>query len=175
MKKSLFMIFFLIRLSLFAQPDTLREVITTVFYDKDVYHKVFSHYPGKGHHNHVLVEGTYAIIGVDSLFASLYPGVTDTLALRSDDAFFTATLIKNTRGNVIIRSRSVFENNMDRFIRIDKFVIKGEKIHFVFHISGQDSFLRDTGKREIVDSKLRFKNGKLAIRKKKMSSKPATG
>lgn len=149
---------------LYAQNDTLVQVVRKVFYEKKVYDRIFFDYTaGEIDGYPYMPSGRYALIFSDSIFQKKYPGLLEKLAISHGTVgvLLSIPFIKEQEGEVWVTSHTL-DDRKDLFITFDHLSFSDRESKLVFHTtSWTDKSMK--GKYVKVTCSLKRKNDEWRI------------
>lgn len=123
-------------LTVWAQEDNLRQVVRTVFYNPEVFNKIFIEYAGD---KITFMEGypagmKGAFVLPDTTLQNGFPNLLDLVGTshEAEKYFMTITFLSHPRGNVYITS-NVHDMAILFYVDFENIYIKGKTANIAFH------------------------------------------
>lgn len=116
-----------------------KSVIKKVFYERDVFEKIFFDYKGVGEYPIRLPDGKFAFIVPDTTFQKFYPNIISDLAFGwgAERMMHTRTFIKEETGSVLVNNSFFRDESMRLLILIDSLKIDSKRAFLVFHTTSE--------------------------------------
>jgi len=136
MNKYAVFILFMLPSMVLAQEDNLRQIIRTVFYNPDVFDKIFIEYTGN---KTTFMEGypegmKGAFVLPDTTLQHRFPNLLDLVRIShgTEKYFMTITFLSNPYGNVYITA-NVHDMAILYYVDFEIINIKGKTANIEFH------------------------------------------
>lgn len=160
---------FLIGINVSYSQTEPKSVIKKVFYEREVFEKIFFDYKGIGEYPIRLPDGKFAFIVPDTTFQKFYPNIISDLASGwgAERMMHTRTFIRGETGSVLVNNSFFRDESMRLLILIDSLKIDPRRAYLVFHTTSEffhsdmdgryvkvTAALRKKGEWKITDLKL---------------------